>query len=167
MQRLWKSIAPHCAHSRNSARKVTRTVAASPEALVHTAELSPLFRNSSFSCQQQQKRSYRKRVRGAARPKRRPDDPSMPPELWVQHLDQQHDQDDQPVTWEAQSAATCNREGRTIQARKACTKLNIAVEGCCHGELSEIYASVARMEEVKYNSTAQKWAQHSSRCTPN
>lgn len=27
-------------------------------------------------------------------------------------------------------------------------KLNIVVEGCCHGELPQIYASVQRMEQV-------------------
>jgi hypothetical protein len=27
------------------------------------------------------------------------------------------------------------------------SKLNIVVEGCCHGELDKIYASIARMEE--------------------
>lgn len=27
-------------------------------------------------------------------------------------------------------------------------KLNIVVEGCCHGELPTIYASVLRMEQV-------------------
>lgn len=28
-------------------------------------------------------------------------------------------------------------------------KLNILVEGCCHGELPKIYASVLRMEQVR------------------
>lgn len=33
-------------------------------------------------------------------------------------------------------------------------KLNIVVEGCCHGELPKIYASVQRMEQVKRSSNA-------------
>lgn len=30
-------------------------------------------------------------------------------------------------------------------------KLNIVVEGCCHGELPNIYASVVKMEQVFRN----------------
>jgi hypothetical protein len=29
------------------------------------------------------------------------------------------------------------------------SKLNIVVEGCCHGELDKIYASIARMEKAQ------------------
>eukprot|EP00953_Heterococcus_sp_UTEX-ZZ885_P031558 16550-Heterococcus_DN1.PRE.2 len=29
------------------------------------------------------------------------------------------------------------------------SKLNIVVEGCCHGELDKIYASIARMEQAQ------------------
>lgn len=29
-------------------------------------------------------------------------------------------------------------------------KLNIVVEGCCHGELPNIYASVLKMQQVLY-----------------
>lgn len=29
-------------------------------------------------------------------------------------------------------------------------KLNIVVEGCCHGELPKIYASVVKMEQVNF-----------------
>lgn len=32
-------------------------------------------------------------------------------------------------------------------------KLNIVVEGCCHGELPKIYASVLKMEQVSLHET--------------
>lgn len=47
-----------------------------------------------------------------------------------------------PVAMEARSGSSSVEQKR---------KLNIVVEGCCHGELPKIYASVEKMERVREN----------------
>lgn len=58
----------------------------------------------------------------------------------------------------ARSDAGCNNGSReskggiliflAVMASTEGRKLNIVVEGCCHGELPKIYASVLKMQQV-------------------
>lgn len=53
-----------------------------------------------------------------------------------------------PKTGCAMAEETAAAGGTKADGTKQQRKLNIVVEGCCHGELPNIYASVQRMEKV-------------------